>query len=603
MDITITVKDINGSPIQGVEVTYRRPNNLLAVDTQITNANGIVTIKHDTWTNGWYYRFKKSTEVCPFKLAYEDVGFLPMEYNVVLSPAILYFRLYKYNEDIKTEELYKQSIKIEPYRYSNGRMTAETVISSLSINGDGYYYIDLRDHSVSHLIEYTSSYLFKITANNLTDYGSIFLLPNGFIEKQVTDWDALPFKINILPRGNTLPNQTMVFYPKTKRLTKAELRKCVVSNPHLMEDGKNDTYCPTNLTYSTIYNMIKDSNNRDNNYISGVEDVNFYQDKTLTIQAPAYLRQLSYCYIDCPGIIQFDGNKHTLFGGGGTCKIPVYYSSTVTVRAKTNDSDHTTAQHRIIMDGDKTLTLNIKLKTFTYVIEKISLLGLDYGSSFAWKRAKIVGRWKDETPSTVNDLSIAVTICDPVNNNGYLSFKDTFTECTGTVTGTDKLAHRYMYDSIDHGQNTTNDIVWENGNSFYVVSIFFSSTNIYYQFKNNGYYSGGVFRPHVVPEPTNTPSQPGGGSSWGGGDYTVTVIPNGKSVECDLEDNRGNKKHETITSDKTYNVQSLTVSGQGYWNYSSDSGITDGPDADEYIIPITKDPTGRKIKLELVQLW
>lgn len=600
MILQITVKDVNGKVIPGVEVKYRSPNSFLPIDTQTTNANGVVTIKNDTWTDGWYYTFKKSTEVCPFKLAYKDNHFLPMEYNVVLSPAILYFKLYKYNEDTKAEELYKQPIKVEPYRYTNGNMTAETAISSLSIENDGYYYIDLRNISSSsnHPIEYTSYYLFKITANNLTNYGSIFLLPNGFIKKEITNWESQPYTISITE--NTLPEQKMVFYPNTKRLTKAELRMCVVSNPHLMNDDENDTYCPTNITYSTIYNMIKDSNGRDENYISGVEDVNFYQDKTLTIQAPASLRQLSYCYIDCPGIIQFDGNKHTLFGNGGTCKIPVYYSSTVTVRAKTNGSDHTTAQHRIIMDGDKTLTLNIKLKTFTYVIEKISLLGLGSGSSFAWKRAKIVGRWKDETPSTVNDLSIAVTIYDP-KAIGYLSFKDTFTKCTGT--GTDKLAHRYMYDSIDHGQNTANDIVWENGKSFYVVSIFFSNTNIYYQFENNGYYYSGVFRPHVVPEPTNAPVNPGGGSSWGGGDYTVTVIPNGKSVECNLEDNRGNKKHETITSGKTYNVQRLTVSGFGYWKYSSDSDITDGPDADGYTIPTPKDPTGRKIKLELVQLW
>lgn len=600
MDITITVKDINGSPIQGVEVTYRRPNNLFAVDTQITNANGIVTIKHDTWTNGWYYTFKKSTEVCPFKLAYEDFAILPMKYNVVLSPAILCFKLYKYNEDTKTEELYKQSIKIEPYRYSNGYMTAETVISSLSRDDDGYYYIDLRDHSVSHLIEYTSFYLFKITANNLTDYGSIFLLPNDFIEKQVTEWDALPFKINILPGGNTLPNQTMVFYPKTKRLTKAELRKCVVSNPHLMEDGKNDTYCPTNLTYSTIYNMIKDSNNRDNNYISGAEDINFYQNKTLTIVNSANNACDIKYYINAPGRIR----GSTSIAPGASNAHNIYYSANAQVKAVSGDNNYVVSPglQTITMDDNKTITFTCKERTFTYIIEKISLLGLDSGSGFAWKRARIFGKWKDETPSTVDDLSIAVTIYDPVNK-GYLSFKDTFEQCTGT--GTDKLAHRYMYESIDRGQNTDKDIVWENGKSFYVVSIFFSNPNIYYQFKNNGYYSSGVFRPHVVPEPTNAPQNPDSGSSWGGGDYTVTVIPNGKSVECDLEDNRGNKKHETITSDKTYKVQSLTVTGYGYgyWNYSSDSGITDGPDADVYIIPVTKDPTGRKIKLELEQPW
>lgn len=599
MALQITVKDTNGSPIQGVEVKYSATFGLNELETKTTNSSGIVTLtSFDKWLAGYVLDFKKNGYVS-YRYSYAEHKQLPIgNLDIVLSPAILYFKLYKYNEDTKAEELYKQPIKVEPYRYTNGNMTAETAISSLRIENDGYYYIDLRNipSSSNSPIEYTSSYLFKITANSLTNYGSIFLLPDGFIKKRVVDWGAYPFKIEIPSGGNILPEQIMVFYPNTKRLTKADLKKCVVSNPHLMEDGKDESYCPTNITYSTIYNMIKDSNNRDNNYISGAEDINFYQNKTLTIANSASNACNVRYYVSAPGKIR----RSALISPGASNTYNIYYSANAEVKAVSEDNNYVVSPslQNTIMDGNKTITFTCKERTFTYIIEKISLLGLGSGSSFAWKRAKIVGRWKDETPSTVNDLSIAVTICDPVNN-GYLSFKDTLTECT-QEPGTTSIAHRYMYNSIDHGQNTAKDIVWENGKSFYVVSIFFSNTNIYYQFKNNGYYSGGVFHPYVYPEPTNTPSQPGGGSSWGGGDYTVTVIPNGKSVECDLEDNRGNKKHETITSGKTYNVQSLTVTGPGYWNYSSDSGTTDGPDADEYIIPTTKDPTGRKIKLELV---
>lgn len=602
MNITITVKDVNGKVIPGVEVKYRSPNIFPPIDTQTTNANGVVTIKNDTWTDGWYYTFEKSTVVCPFKLAYEDDSILPMEYNIVLSPAILYFKLYKYNEDTKTEELYKQPIKVEPYRYANGNMTAETAISSLRIENDGYYYIDLRNipSSSNSPIEYTSSYLFKITANSLTNYGSIFLLPNGFIKKRVVDWGAYPFKIEIPSGGNILPNQTMVFYPNTKRLTKAELKKCVVSNPHLMEDEKDESYCPTNITYSTIYNMIKDSNNRDNNYISGAEDINFYQNKTLTItNSTSNACNVRY-YVSAPGKTR----RSTLISPGASITHNIYYSANAQVKAVSEDNNYVVSPslQTTTMNDKKTITFTCKERTFTYIIEKIELNGdtNDSGGFSGWVSARIVGSWKNnESPSTVNNLEVAVTVYDPISR-GYFSFKDTLSNCT--IGSTTKIKPGYKYNSIDDNE-LLKDVEWENGNSFYVVSIFFSSTNIYYQFKNNEYYSSGIFYPYVHPKPTNTPSQPGGGSSWGGGDYTVTVIPNGKSVECDLEDNRGNKKQETITSSKIYNVQSLIVTGSGCWKYSSDSGITDGPDADGYLIPITIDPTGRKINLELVQEW
>lgn len=594
MALIIHVTDYSGGNVEGVKVEYGHIRGDITIkETGTTDSSGNVRINNFNWVEGDFLSFKRKGYI-PYSYLYSDHPNSPTGgLTIELSLAILYFKLYKYNEDTKTEELYYHSIKLEPYRYSNGTMTAETAVDSLYRNEDGYYYIDLRNYNAYSPIEYTNSFLFKITANdpNLTDYGSIFLLPNGFMKKKFANWD---FKIVSITE-NTLPDQTMVFYPNTKRLTKADLKKCVVSNPHLMEDEKDESYCPTNITYSTIYNMIKGSNNRDNNYISGVEDVNFYQDKILNIANSASNTCNIKCYIDTPGLL-----AHSLtLAPGARETYETYYSANAQVKAVSQDNNYVVSPglQTITMNDNKTITFTCKERTFTYIIEKIELRLKTAAAS----PTKIIGSWKkNEAPKALDNLEVAVTIYDPVNK-GYLSFKDTFKQCTGT--GTDKLAHRYMYESIDRGQNTDNDIVWENGNSFYVVSIFFSSTNIYYQFKNNGYYSGGVFRPYVYPEPTNTPSQPGGGSSWGGGDYTVTVIPNGKSVECDLEDNRGNKTHKTITSDKTYNVQSLTVTGEGYWNYSSDSGTTDGPDADEYIIPFQKDSTGRKIKLELVQLW
>lgn len=599
MALQITVKDINGSPIQGVEVKYSALFGLNEIETKITNLSGIVTLTtFDKWLSGYVLDFKKSGYVS-YRYSYAEHKQLPTgNLDIALSPAILYFKLYKYNEDTKIEELYKQTIKVEPYRYSNGRMTAETAISSLSRDSDGYYYIDLREHSVSHLIEYTSSYLFKITANSLTNYGSIFLLPDGFIKKEITDWDTFFFGIKI--NGNTLPDQTMVFYPNTKRLTKAELRKCVVSNPHLMKDAKDDTYCPTNITYSTIYNMIKDSNNRDNNYISGVEDINFYQNKVLTVaNSASNACEIKY-YINAPGRIRRSASIAT----GASYTYNIYYSANAQIKAVSKDNNYVVSPslQNTIMDGNKTITFTCKERTFTYIIEKIELiLNTAAGVPTEWAIAKIIGSWKNnEAPNTLDNLEVAVTICDP-EVNGYLSFKDTLPNCNN---GTYEIVQKRKCNSIDNYDTTDKGIVQTNGNSFYVVSVFFSKTNIYYQFKNNGYYSGGVFHPYVYPEPTNTPSNPGGGSSWGGGQYTVHVNPNGKSVECDLEDNRGNKKHETITQGKTYNVERLFVSGDGFWKYSStESGAIGSPDANTFFIPNQQDPDGKHIELELIQLW
>lgn len=599
MALQITVKDINGSPIQGVEVKYSALFGLNEIETKITNLSGIVTLTtFDKWLSEYVLDFKKSGYVS-YRYSYAEHKQLPTgNLDIALSPAILYFKLYKYNEDTKIEELYKQTIKVEPYRYSNGRMTAETAISSLSRDSDGYYYIDLREHSVSHLIEYTSSYLFKITANSLTNYGSIFLLPDGFIKKEITDWDTFFFGIKI--NGNTLPDQTMVFYPNTKRLTKAELRKCVVSNPHLMKDAKDDTYCPTNITYSTIYNMIKDSNNRDNNYISGVEDINFYQNKVLTVaNSASNACEIKY-YINAPGRIRRSASIAT----GASYTYNIYYSANAQIKAVSKDNNYVVSPslQNTIMDGNKTITFTCKERTFTYIIEKIELiLNTAAGVPTEWAIAKIIGSWKNnEAPNTLDNLEVAVTICDP-EVNGYLSFKDTLPNCNN---GTYEIVQKRKCNSIDNYDTTDKGIVQTNGNSFYVVSVFFSKTNIYYQFKNNGYYSGGVFHPYVYPEPTNTPSNPGGGSSWGGGQYTVHVNPNGKSVECDLEDNRGNKKHETITQGKTYNVERLSVSGDGFWKYSStESGAIGSPDANTFFIPNQQDPDGKHIELELIQLW
>lgn len=593
--LTFTVKNIYGDPIQGasVEITPRMPQSGLG-GTKTTNAEGKATFEYNSVpTSRYTIIFSKdgyNTKVL------EQPSGLPLYREFKLYEDIIKFKLYKYNENAHTEELYTGNIRVEQYTYDSGSVAAPSTINPISISNDGYYHIAYEN---VYPIVQTNTYLFKLTANDLTNYGSIFLLPNGFITKQVTNWSINPYKIHIV--YNSLPEQIMVFYPNTKRLTKAELRRCVVSNPHLMKDGKDESYCPTNFTYSTTYNMIKDSNNRDNNYISGAEDINFYQNKTLTIANDSSSKHAIRCYINAPGKTQME-NRLIVPGKNNEQKI--YYSADVQVKAVSEDNNYVVSPslQTTTMNDSKTITFTCKERTFTYIIEKIELI-LDTAASnpTEWAIAKITGSWKNnEAPNTLETLKVAVTIYDP-EANGYLSFKDTLPNCNSN-NGTYQIVQNRKYNSIDNYESTGNGIVHTNGNSFYVVSIFFSSTNIYYQFKNNGYYSGGVFRPHVIPEPTNTPSQPGGGSSWGGGQYTVHVNPNGKSVECDLEDNIGNKKHETITSGKTYNVEQLAVVGDGLWKYAStESGVIGSPDSNTFYIPNPQDSAGRHIELTLVQ--
>lgn len=572
--LTFTVKNIYGDPIQGasVEITpYMLQSGLGG--TKTTNAEGKASFEyHSIPTSSYTITFSKdgyNTKV------FKQPGKLPLDREFKLYEDIIKFSLYKYNENTHKEELYTGNIQVEQYTYKSGMVAAPSTINPISISNDGYYHIAYEN---VYPIVQTNTYLFKLTANDLTNYGSIFLLPNGFIAKQVTNWNATPYKIHIV--YNSLSDQRMVFYPNTKRLTKAELGKCVVSNLHLMEDGKDEAYCPTNITYHTIYNMVKKIDRADN-YISGAEDINFYQNKTLTIANDSSSKYPIQCYINAPGKTQMENR---LIVPGGNIERKIYYSADVQVKAVSEDNNYVVSPslQTITMNDNKTITFTCKERTFTYIIEKIELtLNTAAGVPTEWAIAKIIGSWKNnEAPNALNNLEVAVTIYDP-EANGYLSFKDTLPNCNSN-NGTYQIVQNRKYESIDNYESTANGIVQTNGNSFYVVSIFFSSTNIYHQFKNNGYYSGGVFRPYVYPEPTNTPSQPGGGSSWGGGDYYITfyvkdAIKN--SVYINFYDIDG--KNVTVNNVPTASKNCQTCAWEGNTTYdiqnSSGESIDNGP--------------------------
>lgn len=531
MALQITVKDTNGSPIQGVEVKYSALHGLNEIETKTTDSSGIATLtSFDSWVSGYAISFKKSGYVS-YEYSHSEYTQRPTgNLDIVLSPAILYFKLYKYNEDTKTEELYKQSIKVEPYRFVNGTMYAGVVINSLSRDSDGYYYIDLRDSGpyTNIPICYTNLFLFKITANDLTNYGSIFLLPNGFIKKEITNWDAVAYEIKITE--NTLPNQTMVFYPNTKRLTKAELRKCVVSNPHLMEDGKSDTYCPTNITYSTIYNMIKDSNNRDNNYISGVEDINFYQNKTLTIVNSASNTCDIKCYVDVPGHYS---RSFTLTPG--TNKIhEIYYSADARIHAVAQDgfSQIPNEPYKVNMNENKTITIEVNTQSYDYIIDELKL-GINYCEN--------TGEAYEEG-DTIGMLTMKGHWGTSIIPNGNVAASFVFFDGVGYATavferlpdssdvngiGSNYVKNATIYANADGSESSTSHYglnVTRKDNIELINRYFDNNINLKYSSGGN-YYEQANYPITILFSSGNCSDGDPGTTNpdrWGGGDYYIT---------------------------------------------------------------------------------
>lgn len=596
MTLQITVKDINGSPIQGVEVKYSATFGLNELETKTTNSSGIVTLtSFDKWLAGYVLDFKKNGYVS-YRYSYAEHKQLPIgNLDIVLSPAILYFKLYKYNEDTKTEELYKQPIKVEPYRYTNGNMTAETAISSLRIENDGYYYIDLRNipSSSNSPIEYTSSYLFKITANSLTNYGSIFLLPNGFIKKEITNWESQPYTISITE--NTLPNQTMVFYPNTKRLTKAELRKCVVSNPHLMEDGKDETYCPTNITYSTIYNMIKDSNNRDNNYISGVEDINFYQNKTLTIVNSASNTCDIKCYVDVPGHYS---RSFTLTPGANKIH-EIYYSADARIHAVAQDgfSQIPNEPYKVNMNENKTITIEANSQSYDYIIDELRL-EIDYceNTGEAYEDADSIGtlvmkgHWGTSIIPNGN-VAASFVFFDGV---GYATavFERLPDSSDVNGIGSSYVKNAIIYANADGSESSTSHYglnVTRKDNIKLINRYFDNNINLKYSSGGN-YYEQANYPITILFSSGNCSSGDPGTTNpdgWGGGDYYITFYINNAimdSTYINFYDMAGNNVAVNGIPTASKNCQTCDWSGNNEYDIQDSNGnsIDGGPGSSSF---------------------
>lgn len=566
--LTFTVKNIYGDPIQGasVEITpYMLQSGLGG--TKTTNAEGKASFEYHsipTSTSSYTITFSKdgyNTKV------FEQPGGLPLDREFKLYEDIIKFKLYKYNENTHTEELYTGNIRVEQYTYESGMVAAPSTINPISISNDGYYHIAYEN---VYPIVQTNTYLFKLTANDLTNYGSIFLLPNGFIAKQVTNWNATPYKIHIV--YNSLSDQTMVFYPNAKRLTKAELRKCVVSNPHLMEDGKSDTYCPTNITYHTIYNMVKKIDGADN-YISGAEDINFYQNKILTIVNDSTSKRPIRCYINAPGKKQMDNR---LIVPGSNIRRKIYYSANVELKVEPDNADYEVANNHqtLLMREDKTVVFRCKMKPYTFVIKRIQLDtevdDCSTGEFAEFMSAYLSGYWKGSVaPSSAitQNLQIAISITDTIGG-GFVSFTDSIKYADGT-TATEPLVG-IKYESFSETINTGGALNWLNRDDFIVSCVFLSNPDVFWEFEGNNYYTNNAFHPVITSNcSTGGGTTPTPGTSWAGGKYSVAIIPNNNMVRVSATDKNGKNQDFDITSPQTVSANSMNIVGTGKWAYNS----------------------------------
>lgn len=582
--LTFTVKNIYGDPIQGVsvEITPHMLQSGLG-GAKTTNAEGKATFEYNSPpTSRYTITFSKdgyNTKVL------EQPSGLPLDREFKLYEDIIKFKLYKYNENAHTEELYTGNISVEQYTYDSGRVTAPSTINPISISNDGYYHIAYED---VYPIVQTNTYLFKLTANDLTNYGSIFLLPNGFIKKEITNWGSQPYAISITE--NTLPEQKMVFYPNTKRLTKAELRMCVVSNPHLMEDGESDSYCPTNITYSTIYNMIKDSNNRDNNYISGVEDINFYQNKTLTIVNSASNTCDIKCYVDMPGHYS---RSFTLTPGANKIH-EIYYSADARIHAvaQYGFSQIPNEPYKVNMNENKTITIEADSQSYDYIIDELRL-EIDYceNTGEAYEDADSIGtlvmkgHWGTSIAPNGN-VTASFVFFDGV---GYATavFEQLPDNSDVNGIGSSYIKNAIIYANADGSESSTSHYglnVTRKDNIKLINRYFDNNINLKYSSGGN-YYEQANYPITILFNSGNCSSGDPGTTNpdeWVGGDYNITFYINNDimdSTYINFYDRDGNNVAVNGIPTASKNCQTCDWSGNNEYDIQDSNGnsIDGGP--------------------------
>ena len=381
-------------------------------------------------------------------------------------------------------------------------------------------------------------------------YAPIYLYPYGFIEFTVKNRNTAPYTITTTGL-NRLEYQDLCFYPITKRLTKAELRKAIVSTPHYLNDGgMPDSYCPTQALYNgeNAYFMQQAGFHYDNDaYICGAMNVGPYLHTTL--------------YVDSRnGNVLYDN-----YGPGAAKQLNSYSdkmthpykSAEVRITAEAYDSNKFIEDDdsQNILNGVKSpfnimettgISFTIADKTFTYGLGKMELeltWCSENGNVNEDETAEvaIAGFWEGTPPSWANNAAIKFVLTD---GYGYASIN-----CSPLPQGKARftLRNAVMYNSYADGDETETlyGLNYHHVGNLRIAKYYMSRGGFYPQYNvQDNYYN---IKSTVIATGNTTEwscGSSGGGSNpvpptTQGGIYTVGFFANsreGISIEVTYDD-------------------------------------------------------------------
>ena len=431
-------------------------------------------------------------------------------------------------------------------------------------------------------------------------YSPIYLYPYGFIEFTVKNRHTTPYTITTTGL-NRLQYQDLCFYPTAKRLTKAELRKAIVSTPHYLKDGgMPDSYCPTQALYNgeNAYFMQQAGIHYDNDgYVCGAMNVGPYLHTMLYVSSPN--NDILYDNYG-PGAAKqlnsrSDGITHP------------YKSAEVKITAEAYDSN------KFIEDDDSQNILNgvkspfnimentginftVADKTFTYGLGKMELeltwcsengnVNEDRDANVA-----IAGFWMGDTPSWADNVAIKFVLTD---GYGYASIN-----CSPLPQGKARftLRNAVMYNSYADGDETETlyGLNYNHVDNLRIAKYYMSRRGFYPQYNVQGNYYN--IKSTVIA--TGNTEEWSCGSSGGGsnpvppttqgGIYTVGFFAN-SSEGISIKVTYDNSSTDTIwcPPGKMVTVQANEISWTSSGSYTiqdSNENVLANDEADTGVIP------------------
>lgn len=518
-------------------------------------------------------------------------------------PDIIKFKLKYYDTATHQEEPFTGTVLVKAYstyefEYGPVKLGANvfdpdssgyytiTNVGSLTADADlllhAYYSIEPRESEYQEL------------------YSPIYLYPYGFIEFTVKNRHATPYTITTTGL-NRLQYQDLCFYPNTKRLTKAELRKVIVSTPHYLNDGgMPNSYCPTQALYNgeNAYFMQQTDTHYDNDsYVCGAMNVGPYLHTMLYVSS---------------------ANDPVLYGnyGPGAAKqlntttdsrTYPYKSAEVKITAEAYDSNKFIEDDdsQNILNGVKSpfnimantgISFTVADKTFTYGLGKMELeltWCSENGNVNEDREANvaIAGFWIGDIPSWINDVAIKFVLTD---GYGYASVN-----CSPLPQGKERftLRNAVMYNSYTDGDETETlyGLNYNNASNLRIAKYYMSRKGFYPQYN----VQGNLYDIKSTVIATGNTEEWSCGSSGGGsnpvpptthgGIYTVGFFANsseGISIEVTYDDS----STDTIwcPSGKMVTVQANEISWTSSGSYTiqdSNGNVLASDEYDTGVIP------------------